>query len=208
MNTELFLSFYNRGLTDRQISKESKVCLSYVRDFRNSLNLKFNTKLDNHYDEISRLCNLNMTDSEIARKLNVAAVTINKYRKDNNLQSSPFIRTKFKNIEERIRGKMIVRSKSRAKKLNIEFNITIDDIILTEYCPLLNIKLDYIKKEQNNINAASLDRIDNTKGYVKGNVMIISVLANTMKSNATLEQLDLFCNNMKKILENHANLAL
>lgn len=38
-------------------------------------------------------------------------------------------------------------------------------------------------------NAASLDRIDNSKGYVRGNVMVISLRANAIKNNATAEEL-------------------
>jgi hypothetical protein len=42
----------------------------------------------------------------------------------------------------------------------------------------------------------SVDRIDSSKGYVKGNVAVISVLANTMKSHASKELLETFCKNI------------
>lgn len=36
----------------------------------------------------------------------------------------------------------------------------------------------------------SLDRVDNTRGYVPGNVLVISWKANQIKSNATLAELE------------------
>ena len=59
-------------------------------------------------------------------------------------------------------------------------------------CPVLGIKLDWGMNGLNG-NCPSLDRIDSTKGYIPGNVMIMSNLANAMKSNATPEQLKQFC---------------
>jgi hypothetical protein len=60
-------------------------------------------------------------------------------------------------------------------------------------CPVLGIELDWKpKRNGGHDNSPSLDRIDSTKGYVKGNVMIMSTLANRMKSNATIEQLNQF----------------
>ena len=58
-------------------------------------------------------------------------------------------------------------------------------------CPVLGIKLDWGMNGCNN-NSPSLDRIDPTKGYIPGNVMTMSQLANKMKSNATPEQLNQF----------------
>jgi hypothetical protein len=55
-------------------------------------------------------------------------------------------------------------------------------------CPILGIPIiKDIKKEQKEVpnpNSPSIDRIDNSKGYVKGNVRVISHKANTMKHNA------------------------
>tara|TARA_R110001592_G_scaffold83874_1_gene248406 strand:- start:5926 stop:6570 length:645 start_codon:yes stop_codon:yes gene_type:complete len=56
-------------------------------------------------------------------------------------------------------------------------------------CPVLGIKLSWKGKGNGGQdNSPSLDRIDSTKGYIPGNVMIMSSLANRMKSNSTLEQ--------------------
>ena len=202
MNIELFKSLYKQGLTDVQISEQTGETIHRVRCNRYYLNLKYDNLIINNHNKIVELSNLNLTDSEISRQTGISMFLINKYRKDHNLNSSSFTKTIFKTTESRIKGKMLVRSRTRAKQLNIEFNIEAEDLILNEYCPILNIKLDYIKKEMNNMNAASLDRIDNSKGYIKGNVMIISVLANTMKSNASIDQLYSFCNNIKNILDN------
>ena len=83
---------------------------------------------------------------------------------------------------------MLNRSKSRAKKKGFEHNITIDDILIPDKCPLLEIPI--IKGENSvHANSPTLDRIDSTKGYVKGNVWVISYKANTIKSDATPEEL-------------------
>ena len=42
----------------------------------------------------------------------------------------------------------------------------------------------------------TIDRIDNTKGYIKGNVQIISKKANSMKNSASQEELIKFCKNI------------
>lgn len=47
----------------------------------------------------------------------------------------------------------------------------------------------------------SLDRIDNRMGYVPGNVWVISWKANRMKSDASMEELRVFCTNMLALLE-------
>ena len=58
-------------------------------------------------------------------------------------------------------------------------------------CPVLGIELDWGMNGKQP-NSPSLDRIDPTKGYIPGNVMMISDLANKMKQNATSEQLKQF----------------
>lgn len=55
------------------------------------------------------------------------------------------------------------------------------------YCPVLGIKL--VPGGQIKDHSPSLDRIDNTKGYVKGNVHVISDRANRLKSDGTPEEL-------------------
>jgi len=91
--------------------------------------------------------------------------------------------------------KVILRNaKYRAKKYNLRFDLDLKDIIIPEKCPLLEIKLK--KGEYNRDKSPSLDRIDNNKGYVKENVWIISNLANTIKSKATIKELQTLIRNL------------
>ena len=82
---------------------------------------------------------------------------------------------------------MLYNAKKRAKKNNWEFNLTKNDIVIPEKCPVLGEKLI---REARNWMMPSLDRVDNTKGYIKGNVRVISRKANTLKSNLTLDDMD------------------
>lgn len=75
----------------------------------------------------------------------------------------------------------------------MEFSISVDDIYIPDNCPILGIKINMNSgKSGAYINSPSLDRKDNSLGYVKGNVWVISQLANAMKGAASVEQLQAF----------------
>lgn len=96
---------------------------------------------------------------------------------------------------------ILYRVRESAKRRGIEFNLDITDIIIPEVCPVLGIKLasrnDGRKGPQQS--SPSLDRKDPAKGYIKGNVQVISHRANTLKNNATLEELELVLAHMKRL---------
>ena len=100
------------------------------------------------------------------------------------------------------------RAKQRAKKYNLDFNIELSDIIIPKICPILEIPLEWGKKGKYEY-SPSLDRIDNNKGYIKGNIMVISKRANTMKNSATIQELKTFCKNILRYsLNNSENEAI
>jgi len=93
--------------------------------------------------------------------------------------------------KENVNSRLCSIAKSRAKKKNLEFDITKEDVIVPTHCPILGIELTMNQGSGagGKYNSFSLDRIDSSKGYVKGNVQVISHLANNMKSYATKEDL-------------------
>lgn len=147
-----------------------------------------------------------LTDSAIARKLNKANSTINYYR--NNVLNLPAnqIKRSYLSKYDRLRGYIIRNVKFSAKRRNIEFNLNFTDFDLPIFCPILNIKLKYLGESSgNSFDHVTLDRIDNSKGYIKGNVIIISRLANAMKNEASFDQLDLFSKNMFALTNYYKN---
>jgi hypothetical protein len=111
---------------------------------------------------------------------------------------------KFRN--RRYRRKNIIpnlldNAKRRALKRGLEFNLTVSDLNLPLLCPLLKIPLRVSESGHSDDNSPTLDRIDPSRGYVKGNVQIISKKANQIKSNAYLFEIELLARNLKIILE-------
>ena len=94
---------------------------------------------------------------------------------------------------------MLTRAKNRALEKNIPFDLSLSDIIFTDTCPLLDVPLNWNGGPRDK-NTPSLDRIIPERGYVKGNIQIISNLANMMKSYATFDELRTFANNINKYI--------
>lgn len=81
------------------------------------------------------------------------------------------------------------RNKKRLKEFSLEFS----DLDWPEFCPVLGVKLNYgcpsgdkSKKD----NSPSIDRMDCSKGYIPGNVAVMSWRANMLKCDGTLEEFE------------------
>ena len=80
-------------------------------------------------------------------------------------------------------------AKRRAEDLSLPFNIVVSDVVVPEVCPYLGIRLH---PSMGRANAASptLDRIIPARGYVRGNIQVISFRANVIKSVASFEEFE------------------
>jgi len=72
------------------------------------------------------------------------------------------------------------RTKSRANKNNICFNLEVEDIVIPEKCPVFEKTFIYGDHDW----TPSIDRINPNLGYVKNNIIIVSNRANMIKNNA------------------------
>ena len=91
---------------------------------------------------------------------------------------------------------LLDRVKQGSRERGLEFNLELEDIIIPTFCPLLGIRLTFEFTPETRDSYYSIDRIDSTKGYVKGNVQVMSLKANTMKNSATHEELITFAMNV------------
>ncbi len=72
---------------------------------------------------------------------------------------------------------LLKNAKGRAKSKGLEFSLKLEDIILPEYCPIMKVKFIPFSRRF----GYSLDRKNNSLGYTKDNVWVISTIANYMK---------------------------
>ena len=81
---------------------------------------------------------------------------------------------------------MVERARSRARRRGIHFELAVADIEMPSRCPVLGIplRLQGVRSAQ----SPSLDRLDPGRGYVRGNVRVISDRANRLKGDRSLHQ--------------------
>ena len=202
MNEQEIIQDYKNGMTIAEIARKNHVANSTISGYIKPLNLPNNKVIVgiNNWEGFREFFTsvYNSTDSmqEIYDKLLQHPYFQRTTRKSIS-QRTIEIRNLFglkpkmpentyNNEYDRIRGYIIRNSKYCAKRRGIYFDLKYTDFELPEYCPILGMKLEY-EGDGNSPSHATLDRIDNSKGYIPGNVMIISRLANAMKNESSFE---------------------
>lgn len=96
---------------------------------------------------------------------------------------------------------MLKLAKRRAKKYQVEFRLTENDIRIPEFCPILGIKLDPYNSGFERDFLPTLDRIHDDRGYTPENVIVISHRANRRKSDSSIRELIQMADFYKKFLD-------
>lgn len=86
-------------------------------------------------------------------------------------------------------GYLLSQVKCRAKRTGKEYDLDIESLYVPTHCPIMGIPL-FLTAGRRGPNSYSIDRVDNSRGYTKDNVRVISFLANTRKGDLTLEQVE------------------
>lgn len=108
--------------------------------------------------------------------------------------------SKKRDYEKNIITYMLSGARRRAKERGLEFNIGPEDIAIPEFCPILDIKIEAKAGMGRSGNAPSIDRVDNSKGYTKDNILIVSDRANSLKKDSTEEERKLMFDFYKKLM--------
>ena len=110
-------------------------------------------------------------------------------------QDAIMVKYRAKKADPRFRAqKLYHRAKDRAARNGREFTLSIDDVVIPSHCPITGKPLDIGQTGE----GFSLDRIDNSKGYVPGNVWVISHRMNTLKNSATIDEIRALLHHMEQ----------
>ena len=86
--------------------------------------------------------------------------------------------------------RLYASARKRAIEKGWTFSISVSDITVPELCPVFGTPLLPPSLCGMNPMMPSIDRIDSSRGYEPGNVQVLSHRANSLKSNATIEELE------------------
>lgn len=83
---------------------------------------------------------------------------------------------------------MYREAKRRSEERGLEWDLELCEVMVPDVCPVLGIPL-FFTVGRTTDNTPTLDRVDNTKGYTRDNVVVISYRANRIKNDSTLDEL-------------------
>lgn len=185
----------NSLLAKRQKKFCSRKCMNVynAREF----GMKHREEHPNRY-KICKECNqsLNLNKFSLIEKWNINSGTKNTCKKCSiKIRQTEKLNRDWKVDAARLLYKNI---KSRCKRIGREFSIELEDIIIPEKCPVFGFELKRENK-QTWMCAPSVDRIDSSKGYIKGNITVVSRRANILKRDATIDELEQLLNYYKTL---------
>lgn len=97
--------------------------------------------------------------------------------------------------------RMLSRTRHRARRNGVDFDITEADINIPKFCPVLGIALHGRQGRGFHRDSPSLDRIVPSRGYIPGNVRVISARANLLKNDATVSELQAVIDDLRRLSE-------
>jgi predicted DNA-binding protein YlxM (UPF0122 family) len=142
---------------------------------------------------------------QITEQFNINAFANKKIKRQKELNDKMFQKWGPKWNDQEWRKSAIyaaMREKFKNKKAHCykhEFSINFGDLVFPTHCPILGIELDYFSQNGRQENSPSFDRIDPSKGYIKGNVAVISWRANRIKNDGTAEEHQKIASFMKTV---------
>lgn len=152
------------------------ICKDCTNEYRK---IKYNTN-PSYRENLLKKAKIRYSKEEVKEKAKVARVT------------------RLLSHEDSYKKYLLKKARERAKSKGILCTITINDFAIPKTCPLLGISLEKgINKGFRSDNSPSLDRIDSSKGYIPGNVWIISYRANRIKNDATINEIEMILKNLK-----------
>ena len=140
--------------------------------------------------EVAELRAMGLTRSQAWRRVLTPEQRQVFYEQIRTAERLRFIGNPYREIIKRARRLRNSACRRGAKYNAWEFTITEDDLDWPTHCPVLPwIELHYPGQHRHDPAGASLDRINNEKGYVPGNVRVISLRANLLRRDITYEEL-------------------
>jgi hypothetical protein len=96
-----------------------------------------------------------------------------------------------------------IQARTRSNRNGREFALVHDDVQAvweaSPHCEYCGVKLEAGEKKFNN-NSPSLDRIDTSRGYTPDNVAFACFRCNTLKRDASVEELEALVVNIKRVM--------